>query len=271
LYTAQAALPADAHVEAARLQWLKDKEQDAYGGCANVRIGSDALPSIPSGEWVWPRLCGNVSGWAGIGTYRRGFAFAFSTDSKHFLVCGWHGCAVDDLRTGHVVEWRSVDWKGDTGGDPVEETADGKSLFLRWRASTREGVFPYVADVAISWWLDPGGAALYLTFVERTTGQERPVLRFPPRQTGSQEPVVPERLWLTPDGAALALRVMTGQGGTGIDAGIVNVHAEAAALFRAVGESSSDEGLRRAFWAKAKVAESRSNGVAQVLPAASTL
>jgi hypothetical protein len=62
-----------------------------------------------------------------------------------------------------------------------------------------------------------------------------------------------------------------GQGGTGIDAGIVNVHAEAAALFRTVGESCSDEGVRRAFWGKAKAAESRSNGVAQVLPAASTL
>jgi hypothetical protein len=237
----------------------------------DVEQKAHALLHAPAKAWLSPPICGQVLGWAGIDTVYNGYAFAFSSNSRRFVECGesyLEECDVVDLATGHRVS--SVDvseaqWGGGAGEFPVEETAPVRRLYRRLGVSKRLGMFPYVGDMFVSWFIEGGGKRLYVTFVDRRTSTERIVLRFPQREASSDEPIVPEKAWLSPDGSVLAFRVGTSQGGSGIEVGLVNVHAEAAALYRrvaAVSEGKAAEALLR----RAVAADRRAAKVARVLP-----
>lgn len=227
-------------------------------------------PRAPDKAWLSPPICGHVLGWAGIGTVYNGYAFGFSRNSRRFVDCGegYDGCGVVDLATGNTVlrvPVTTADWGGNAASFPIEQTPPVRRLYHRLGVSSRVGSFPYARDLFVSWFIEGGGRQLYVTFVDRKTSTERIVLRFPQHELASDEPIVPEKAWLSPDGSVLAFRVGTGQGGTGIEVGLVNVHAEAAALYRQVAAESRSR-TAKVLLRKAAAADRRAAKVARVLP-----
>ncbi len=194
-----------------------------------------------------------------------GYGFAFSRDGTRFVSCGLDAeCEVIDLGTGHETERVAPAWGADGPGTrPVTQTPPIRSLLDRLGPAT-EGAFPHASDILVSWLLVDGGRALVVTFVERATGVERAVLHFPRAERASQLAIVLERVWLSPSGGVLAARVATGQGGSGGEVGLINVHAEAAALFRQVARERPD--LEKAEIAKATAADAAARKVARMLP-----
>jgi hypothetical protein len=69
------------------------------------------------------------------------------------------------------------------------------------------------------------------------------------------------QVWPSPRGDVLAVHVGTGQGGTGDEIGLINVHAEAAALYREIAASGSREEARRA-----RAAAARAKRIAPAFP-----
>ncbi len=235
-----------------------------------VEHKTHAGPRAPAKGWLSPPLCGHVLGWAGIGTVYNGYAFGFSSNSRRFVDCGegYDGCGVVDLATGNTVARVPVstaDWGGNALSFPIEQTPPVRRLYHRLGVSKRVGSFPYAQDLFVSWFVEGGGQRLYVTFVDRKTSTERIVLRFPQRDVASDEPIVPEKAWLSQDGSVLAFRVGTTQGGTGIEVGLVNVHAEAAALYRQVAAESGSKRVE-ALLRKAAAADRRAAKVVRVLP-----
>jgi hypothetical protein len=234
---------------------------DEYADCPQVRrTGSGALDARELAEarasaWMWPAPCGKVSGWAGISIVMSGQAGAFSRDGTRFLACGVSAnaaCEVVDLSRGVAVEHVASAWPQGPDGSPVTETAPVKALLQRLGAPAPAGPLPFAGDLRASWKVLPGGRALEITLLALATGDERVVARLPAAPATSAEPVVLEGATVSPDGAHFEAHVFTGQGGSGFQIAVVNVYAEAAALFR--------EAARRGdarFAEKAKEAEAR--------------
>jgi len=213
---------------------------DGYGDCSGVRhadsngLDASQLAAARAGAWLWPPRCGEVSGWAGIGMVMSGQAAAFSADGKRFVGCGAWGdvCDVVDLGRDVVVQRVTSAWPDGVDGSPVTSTPTVKKLLRQLGAPAPEGRFPYLDDVRVSWKVGDGGGSLYVSFVLLATGDERIVHRFPGHAVASEQPLVLTGARLSPDGGVLELDVFSGQGGTGFEIALVNVHAEAAALFR---------------------------------------
>ena len=236
---------------------------DEYAGCPQVRrTGSAALDARRRAEarastWMWPAPCGQVSGWAGISMAMSAQAAAFSRDGARFLACGVSpndACVVYDLSRGVVTKRIHAAWPDGLDGSPVTETAPVKALLRRLGAAAPQGSLPFPDDLRASWRVARGGRALELTLVALATGDERVVARFPGASGTSEQPIVLEGATVSPDGAHLEARVFTGQGGSGFQIAVVNVYAEAAALFRTIARRGDDAGR---FEKKAKEAEAR--------------
>ena len=214
---------------------------DEYGTCHVVRradsgaLDPKELAAARAGGWLWPPTCGEVSGWAGIGMALSGQATAFSAKGDRFVACGaWEDeCDVVDLSRDGIVQRVTSARPDGIDGSPITGTPVVKKLFQRLGAPAPEGRFPYPDDVRVSWKVADGGGALYVTLVLLATGDERVVHRFPDRAVSSAQPIVLRGAHLSPDGRILEVDVFTGQGGSGYEVALVNLHAEAAALFRA--------------------------------------
>jgi hypothetical protein len=226
------------------------------------RTGSGALDARERAEarastWMWPAPCGQVSGWAGISMAMSAQAAAFSRDGARFLACGVSpsdACVVEDLSRGVVAERLTSAWPDGLDGTPVTKTAPVKALLRRLGAPAPQGSLPFPDDLRTSWKVAPGGHALEITLLALATGDERVVARFPGASGTSGQPIVLEGATVSPDGSHLEAHVFTGQGGSGFQIAVVNVYAEAAALFREIGRRGGDAGR---FEKKAKEAEAR--------------
>jgi hypothetical protein len=236
---------------------------EEYAGCPRVRrTGSGALDARERAEarastWMWPAPCGQVSGWAGIGLVMSGQAAAFSRDGARLLACGVSSnaaCVVLDLSRGAVVERVASAWTGGPDGTPVTETPPVKALLQRLGAPAPPGSLPFPDELRASWKVAPGGGALEITLVALSTGDERVVARFPGASGASEQPLVLQGATVSPDGAHFEAHVLTGQGGSGFQIAVVNVYAEAAALFREAARHGGDAGR---LAEKAKDAEAR--------------
>jgi hypothetical protein len=236
---------------------------DAYVGCPAVRrIGDAPLDAHARAEarawgWMWPRPCGQVSGWAGIGIALSTQAVAFSGNGTQVVVCGvspHDACVGYDLTLGRIVAEIPSAWPGGPDGTPVTETGPVKAFLQRLGAPAPQGALPFPDDLFASWRVAPNGGALEVTLVAIATGDERVVARFPGPSGTSDQPIVLQGATVSPDGAHFEAHVFTGQGGTGFQVAVVNVYAEAAALFRDVVQRHGDA---RGLAGKASQAEAR--------------
>jgi hypothetical protein len=244
---------------------------DEYEECRRIRREGAALAPADLADaraasgWIWPAVCGHVSGWAGIGIVMSGQAIAFAADGGRVLVCGApmqpnDVCDVVDFRRGAFTPITRSPWPGGLDGTPVTQTPSIKALLARMKAPAPEGHFPYADDLRLSWLVGRDGGTLTFTLLSPATGVERAIQRFP-RGTGtSEQPIVPQAAVLSPDGSVAALSVFTVQGGSGYDVALVNVRAEAAALFRAAAATTGDADgswARKAAAADARAAKVR--------------
>lgn len=239
---------------------------DEYADCTVVRRANESgltpfeLAAARGDGWLWPPRCGQVSGWAGISISMSTQATAFSADGKRFVACGAWGdvCDVLDLARDTVVQRVTTAWPDGLDGSPVTATPPVKKLFQELGAPAPEGRFPYADDLRVSWKVANDGSVLYVSLVLLATGEERIVHRFPGRGTSSSSPIVLQGASLSPDGGVLALDVFTAQGGSGFQVALVNLHAEAAALFR----SAAAAGGANDWTRKATGAERRGRALA---------
>jgi hypothetical protein len=216
---------------------------------------------------MWPAPCGQVSGWAGISVAMSTQAAAFSRDGARLLACGvWSNdaCGVVDLSRGVVAERLTSAWPDGLDGTPVTEAAPVKALLQRLGAPAPQGSLPFPDDLRASWKVAPGGRALEVTLLALATGDERVVARFPGASGTSEQPIVLEGATVSPDGAHFEAHVFTGQGGSGFQIAVVNVYAEAAALFREVARRGGDAG-KLAERAKEAEARGRTSAVTFIL------
>jgi len=224
---------------------------EEYEDCPRVRsTGSGPLGARDRAEarasaWMWPAPCGAVSGWAGISIVKSVEAVAFSRDGRRLLACGVSpddACVVEDLARGVIVERVAQAFPDGLDGTPVTETAPVKALLQRLGAPAPQGPLPFPGDLRASWRVAPGGHALEITLVALATGDERVVARFPGPSGASGQPIVLEGASVAPGGAHFEAHVFTGMGGTGYQIAVVNVYAEAAALFREAARRGGDAG-----------------------------
>ena len=170
-------------------------------------------------------------------------ATGFATDGKRFVSCGaWEaGCDVLDLGRDLVTERVTSAWPDGPDGTPITSTPPVKKLFQRLGAPAPQGHFPYSDDLRVSWAVGDGGHSLYVSLILLANGSERVIHRFPSRADASLQPIVLEGVTLSPDGGVLELDAFAAQGGMGFDVALVNLHAEAAALFRTAGDAFADK------------------------------
>jgi hypothetical protein len=222
---------------------------DEYSDCKErVRAISDgpldaaALARASSADLVWPPLCGEVSGWAGISMIRSTEAAAFGRASDRFVVCGFtDACDVVDLSTGKPAKRVVPSRPNGIDGSPVTSTPEVAALFRQLGAPAAPGPFGYSDELRVSWKLGDQGQTLDVTLVSIKTGDEIVLHHFPTDVSSSEQPIVLEKAVLSPDGGVLELDTFTGQGGTGFDVALVNLDAAAARLFgsMAAGSKSS--------------------------------
>jgi hypothetical protein len=232
-----------------------------YAECERVRR-DDPLGDVPPDMWIWPKPCGEILGSLGDGVRMASRAFAFAGAGDTFISC-FGGCDVIALASGHVVEHVAAVWPAESGfgAFPIEQTTAIAALFRRRAAPAPEGRFPYARDLVVSWGIVDDGAELWISLADRASGFERLVKRFPETTPQSKTPIVLRRVWVSSRGDVLAIHVGTSQGGTGDEIGLINLHAEAAALYADLAAAGDRHAASRA-----RAARARQKRTARALP-----
>ncbi len=204
-----------------------------------ARATSAELAEARTAPMVWPALCGAVSGWAGVGIARSRNAASFARDGERAVICGAgpDACDVYALGTGAIDDRVSNPWPDGLDGSPVLGQPAVAKIVAALGAPGPVGRWPYADELRVSWRVAADGASSELTLLALATGDERVVARVPRTTSERTPPAILEQVTLSPDGSVLLAETFSGQGGHGYDVVIVNVHAEAAALFATMGAS----------------------------------